>query len=127
MRKIHLLSVTVLLLAVATVCSAQVTFIEYPIPTSGSVPNGITAGPDGNLWFAERLGVKIGKITTAGVITEFPVPTFGSYPNGITAGPDGNLWFTARRSQDWENHPCRSDHGVSSARQRQTLLDHRGA
>jgi streptogramin lyase len=56
-------------------------------------PHGITAGPDGALWFAEQLGSKIGRITTAGVITEHPVPT-AAEPLGITAGADGALWFT---------------------------------
>jgi streptogramin lyase len=62
----------------------------------GSVPVGITAGPDGNLWFTERDGNRVGKITPAGVITGFALPTAGSGPLGITSGPDGNLWFTER-------------------------------
>ena len=57
-------------------------------------PPGITAGPDGALWFTELDGNKIGRITTAGTITEFTIPTGGSNPIGITAGPDGALWFT---------------------------------
>lgn len=57
------------------------------------VPHGITAGPDGNLWFAERQGDAIGRITTSGVITEFPVIAL-SHPTEIVAGPDGHLWFT---------------------------------
>ncbi|MGH6796672.1 MAG: virginiamycin B lyase family protein, partial [Methylocella sp.] len=68
--------------------------IEFPIPTAGSEPVGITAGPDGNLWFTESHGNNIGRITTKGVVTEFPVPTAFSGPGGIAAGPDGNLWFT---------------------------------
>src|SRR6185436_11779124 len=71
---------------------SQVTITEYPVPTAGS-PQDITAGPDGNMWFTEIAGNKIGRITPAGVITEFPVPTAASKPVGITAGPDGNLWF----------------------------------
>ena len=69
---------------------------EFPIPTAGSWPIGITAGPDGNLWFTENQGTvtNIGRITPAGVITEFPIPTASSSPWAITAGPDGNLWFT---------------------------------
>ena len=55
---------------------------------------GITAGPDGNLWFSEALGNKIGKITTAGVITEIALPG-GVGPGQIVAGADGNLWFAA--------------------------------
>jgi hypothetical protein len=69
---------------------------EFPVPTGSSQPYGITAGPDGNLWFTENgiAGNKIGRITTAGVITEFPLPNASSAPRGIAAGPDGNLWFT---------------------------------
>jgi virginiamycin B lyase len=70
------------------------TITEYPVTTAGSQPNGITAGPDGALWFTEYTGNNIGRITTAGVITEYPVPTADSGPEGITAGPDGALWFT---------------------------------
>src|SRR5262249_47436072 len=56
---------------------------------------GITTGPDGALWFTEANSNKIGRITTAGMITnEFPIPTAGSQPSGIVTGPDGNLWFT---------------------------------
>jgi uncharacterized protein (TIGR03437 family) len=74
--------------------SAQPTIVEYPIPTSGSSPLGITAGPDGNMWFVETAANKIGKITTAGSITEYSIPTASSGPTAITKGSDGNLWFT---------------------------------
>ena len=69
-------------------------FTEYGIPTSGSGPIGITAGPDGNIWFTESRTNKIGKVTLKGHFTEYPLPTPNSDPSGITAGPDGNLWFT---------------------------------
>jgi streptogramin lyase len=72
--------------------------IEFPIPTSQGSPKAITARPDGNLWFAELEGTKIGRITPSGTITEFPIPTLDSVPNAITAGPDGNLWFTEGRA-----------------------------
>ena len=42
------------------------------MPTAGSRPFGITTGPDGNLWFTEYGGDKIGRITPSGTITEFP-------------------------------------------------------
>jgi streptogramin lyase len=71
--------------------SAQ-TITEFPLPTAGSPPTSIVAGPDGALWFTEYDGHKIGRITTAGLITEFAIPHFAS-PAGIVAGPDGNLWF----------------------------------
>jgi hypothetical protein len=64
---------------------------EFAVPTAGSEPYGFTVGPDGALWFTERMAKKIGRITTAGEVTELPTlgPGFG-----IVAGPDGNLWFT---------------------------------
>src|ERR1022692_4612572 len=65
--------------------------------TAGALPFDITAGPDGNLWFTENQGNRIGRITPLGAVTEFSVgisPSAG--PGEITAGPDGNLWFTER-------------------------------
>src|SRR5712671_3088073 len=79
----------------ATPAPAQ-TFNEFPVPTANSQPAGITAGPDGALWFIELLANKIGRITTAGVITEFTIPTANSGASIITTGPDGALWFTER-------------------------------
>ena len=38
------------------------TTTEFPIPTAGSQPLGITAGPDGALWFIESTSNKIGWI-----------------------------------------------------------------
>jgi len=70
------------------------TFTEFSLTTNPGAPLGIAAGPDGNLWFTEQIGDKIGRITPSGTITEFPVPTPGSQPGGIAAGPDGNMWFT---------------------------------
>ncbi len=67
---------------------------EFAILSANARPVEITAGPDGNLWFTDEFGNKIGRITTAGVITEFPTPSAVSEPHGIAAGPDGNLWFT---------------------------------
>src|SRR5262245_26658425 len=51
--------------------AAQIT--EFSVPTSNSGLWGITVGPDGALWFTEADGSKIGRITTAGMITEFPM------------------------------------------------------
>jgi len=84
-----------LLLGASGIVSAQtVTITEYPVPTVNSFPGGITAGPDGALWFTESETNKIGRITRAGVVTEYTVPTASTYPGEIAAGPDGALWFT---------------------------------
>ena len=71
------------------------TFREYSIPTSSAVPEAITLGPDGNVWFLEKNANKIGRITPSGTITEFAIPTAKAQPfGGIVTGPDGALWFT---------------------------------
>jgi streptogramin lyase len=84
--------------AVAALCWPQLaaaqTITEFPLPAPNKTPYGITAGPDGALWFTELDGNKIGRITTAGTITEFNIPTGGSNPISIAAGSDGALWFT---------------------------------
>jgi hypothetical protein len=58
-------------------------------------PNWITTGPDGALWFTELSlpAARIGRITTAGVVTSFVLSPEGA-TGQITAGPDGALWFT---------------------------------
>ena len=82
-------------LSTAPAWAAAGTITEFPLPTAGRLPAGITAGPDGNLWFTESLGDNIGRITPKGHIKEFPIPPALGAPAFITAGPDGNLWFTA--------------------------------
>jgi len=66
---------------------------EFTVNTGDSQPRCITVGSDGNLWFTERLGNKIGRMTPAGSMVEFDVPTPNSNLEGITLGPDGNIWF----------------------------------
>jgi virginiamycin B lyase len=89
------LLICVLTFAAPTALALSGKISEFAVPTANSSPDFITAGPDGNLWFTEFNTNKIGRITTAGVVTgEFATPTAGSDPVFITAGPDGNLWFT---------------------------------
>ena len=68
-----------------------------------------TAGPDGNLWFVENSANKIGRITTAGVVTEFAVPTANSRPLGDHGRPGRqSLVHGANRQQDRTNHDRRA-------------------
>ena len=97
MIKMGRLAINITLMVAALIMAqiaGAVTMNEFPVPTANSTPFRITLGPDGNLWFTEYSGNKIGRITTGGVITEFSVPTANSQPLVIIAGPDGNLWFT---------------------------------
>jgi streptogramin lyase len=74
------------------------TITSYTVPTAIPDLQGITLGPDGNLWFAEAIG-KIGRVTPGGTVTEFALPA-GSSPVGIVSGPGNQLWFA-----DWSgNH-----------------------
>jgi virginiamycin B lyase len=77
---------------------------EFPLPP-GTGPGGITAGPDGALWFVEEGTSMIGRITTTGAVTNhFPVPTGPASTvsplDQIITGPDGALWFTEPRDNE---------------------------
>jgi virginiamycin B lyase len=69
---------------------------NFNLPTAGSVPIYIKAGPDGNMWFTELAGNMIGRITPVGNVKEFPIPTHNSRPIEIVAEPGGGqaMWFT---------------------------------
>jgi streptogramin lyase len=73
---------------------APLTPTKYTIPSGGSVPTGITAGSDGNLWFTESADGKIGRITPAGTITEPSGATGLPGPTAISPGVKNMLWFT---------------------------------
>jgi virginiamycin B lyase len=57
-----------------------------------ALADGITLGPDGNVWFTQFNAFKIGRVTPAGKIRQFGTTTRGAAD--ITTGPDGALWFT---------------------------------
>ncbi|WP_320671542.1 virginiamycin B lyase family protein [Patulibacter defluvii] len=70
---------------------------EFSAPAA---PRGITAGPDGNLWFTEPAAGRIGRITPEGAAVDFPAGGSSqsgpapSQPSRIVTGPDGELWFS---------------------------------
>lgn len=55
-------------------------------------PQGITAGPDGAIWFTNEDGHSIGRLTARGAVSRYTDPSIVN-PSGITPGPDGALWF----------------------------------
>jgi virginiamycin B lyase len=65
---------------------------EFPLH-AGAIPEGITVGTDGALWFCDR--TNIGRITTTGTVTEYPLPNGGTNARGIATGVDGNMYFSA--------------------------------
>ena len=74
-----------------------------PAPAPGTCqPGGIAAGPDGNVWFTEENGNRIGRITTGGAIHGVhrrPVGRRGARRD--RGGPSGTqrLWFTESGTQ----------------------------
>jgi virginiamycin B lyase len=71
----------------------------------GIEPEGLTLGPDGNLWFtgiegryseehSGSVGVGyIGRMTPAGELTLFPLSGEDTQPETIAIGPVGRVWF----------------------------------
>ncbi len=70
----------------------------YTVPGINSYPytnpSDIAYGPDGNLWFTEKHGKKIGKMTPSGIFTMHSLPSGSSSPDKIVVGSDGAMWFT---------------------------------
>jgi streptogramin lyase len=90
-----LLLVLLGVLLTAALPSAAVTSPTITEFGGGVGPLGLAAGPDGNLWFAENSGNKIGRMTPSGTLVEFSAGlSINAWPAGIAVGPDGNLWFT---------------------------------
>jgi hypothetical protein len=65
----------------------------FTLPGTMRGTQGITAGPDGAMWFTNYLGPSIARIAADGSVKTFTDPRI-RYPAGITTGPDGALWFT---------------------------------
>lgn len=53
-------------------------------------PEALVEGPDGNLWFTNRLPATIGRVMPNGQIDEFPAE---DYPEQIVSGSEGSLWI----------------------------------
>ena len=60
-------------------------------------PDGITAGPDGAVWFTDPGNDVIGRITTKGTYT-LQQPASVELSGGLITGPDNALYFTAAQS-----------------------------
>jgi virginiamycin B lyase len=68
----------------------------YPMPGVVGVPNSVSPGPDGNMWFTvARTGWSVDRFSVRSPheITEFALP-YTAYSRAATCGPDGNVWFT---------------------------------
>jgi streptogramin lyase len=75
------------------------TFAVQLIATLPSPANvvGMTAGPDGALWYTDYGRDAIGRLSTAGSVREYRLPTANAQPNGITVS-GGRIWFSETNS-----------------------------
>ncbi|HEX3895544.1 MAG TPA: hypothetical protein VHW73_04980, partial [Rudaea sp.] len=83
----------------ATSCAAADPSLKieaFAVPTPMGDVYSIAAGDNGDMWFVETTGDKVGKISPSGVFTEFPIPADSglSDPIAIGKGADGRMWFT---------------------------------
>ena len=64
---------------------------------AGSMPLGIAAGPDGNVWFTDNGTTKAIRVinpSTHAIVEFSPGLNAGSLPGGMGTASDGNAWFT---------------------------------
>ena len=71
----------------------------FTLPSSlppNTVGSGITAGPDGNIWYTDPGRNAIGRINLGSLhsdvsvaLTEFTIPTANAYPQALVSGSDG--------------------------------------
>jgi streptogramin lyase len=102
-----------LLVAVALVVPALPAHAATPTVTmfNSGIPNpailkGMTAGPDGKVWFADWLNNSLGAVTlSSGAVNELPAH---SDPVGVTGGVNGNLYFAL--SEEDNTNPTFANH-----------------
>jgi virginiamycin B lyase len=82
-----------ILLLWAQPAAAAVSITEFKVPSPG-IPQGITAGSDGSLWFTLFYDNEVGRVTTKGAVTVFRLNSTMNSATYITAGTDGALWLT---------------------------------
>ena len=110
---------------VATACGGEGAATHFSLPHKNSQPAGITSGPDGNIWFTQFSGGRIGRVNPAGKIDEYQIPTERAGPFDITTGPDGNLWFTEfSANKIGRITPAGRDQGVPAAAREERPVRH---
>jgi virginiamycin B lyase len=65
-----------------------------PAYTVSGIESGLASGPNGDIWFTDRVNDKIVRVTRSGNVSVFALPPFGQLTGSITSGPDGNIWAT---------------------------------
>jgi virginiamycin B lyase len=77
--------------------SADGKITEFETPTIESGPTSIHIGKEGDVWFTERGGNKIGRLNPqTGGIKEYEIPTPMSVATGITVDAEGLVWYASK-------------------------------
>jgi virginiamycin B lyase len=75
--------------------AADGTLSVFALPTPGSTPIYIRAGPDGAMWVTELTGNQIARVNGQGKVSEYPIPTPYSRPIAIVPDPKAAaMWFS---------------------------------
>ncbi len=76
--------------------SGKITEFRFPHGENGvRGAFGITAGPDGAIWFADPLGRQLVRLALTSEVQSFRLPWPNSAPVQVVVGPDGGIWFTS--------------------------------
>ena len=73
---------------------------RVPVPTANSQPYDLTIAPNGDIWFSERTGRKLGQLVegmSGAQITEFAIPQSlsSAWLQGVALDDQDRVWLTA--------------------------------
>ncbi len=70
--------------------------LRYTVPTTNSRPYNLDLDSNGDVWFGEQLGGKIGRLANSTrTFTEFPVPLQHAHVQGLDVDANDVVWFVA--------------------------------
>lgn len=95
-RALALAAVTTASVVAPALAGAQPTPTTFPVPAEFLGVDGFSLGPDGNVWFVDPGGPRIGRITPAGTVEDWQFPQPTGQGGETVAGPDGSVWFTVQ-------------------------------
>jgi streptogramin lyase len=71
------------------------TIVQHQLPDPGSEPWEITAGPSGQIWFAEQGTNMLGEYSEVnGTFHQYPIPSARPTPDGVAVDKSGNVWIS---------------------------------
>ncbi len=80
--------------------SGTPTWHQWTVPTPNANLYDLVIDNNGNIWFTEYSGNKIGFFNTiTHKFVENAIPTSGSQPYAITKAPNGDIWFVENTQQ----------------------------